>query len=136
MFLFISDNLAFLYTIWTQDRKLDVYLTKEEKEMYVWLDENEVTGTLLYPNSPDANYLAATYTETYPYLGLWSLTPNYRQRLDQVKLWMREGGSPVWMNDMEYLLIREETIPTSFNREKWSIVHQKGNLILFRQTDN
>lgn len=131
--LLTLDNIGFVYTTWSQHQECDMYLSKDEHQMYDWLDENEVSGVLLYPNSQCSSYLSATFTEMYPYLGHWALTPDYLERGESVLQWWHEGGSPAWLDDIDYLIIDPDTLPARFESDRWQEIYRAGDLVLLQQ---
>ncbi len=129
LMMVIVDNFAFVAkTLGPEDFSL--YLTQNESNLYQWINQNQLTGRVLIPDDPFYSYLTATYTGLTPYLGHWSISPNYRERDSNVKDF--RAGKPLgdWFNTMDYVIVSEENLINYSTLSNWKILRQEGDLIL------
>ena len=127
--VFVSDNAAFILQS-VRMKNQSIFLPPCLTKMYSWMDKQDLSGILLLPENAQQNYLAATYTDTVPYLGHVFLTPNYSERVGLVQKWTNndEGGS--WFRVINYIIINRELIQSHPSIQTWQPVHQECSLVL------
>lgn len=123
------DNAVFLgRTLGPAD--YSIYMTRDEYVLYQWIDEQGLQGNLLVPEDQFFSYLAATYTPLTPYLGHWSITPNYRGRLENVRALENARQPEAWLETIDYAILETDQVERFPILEDWRILHQQGNLLL------
>jgi hypothetical protein len=114
----VSDNATFIATYGSKE--LGEYLTPDQRQVYREMNDLGIAGTLL-TTDPQLGYLSATYTAAQPYLGHQFLTPDFRERIDQVGRWMGGEQEP-WFDTIEYILVEPENLPADFDRSVWRTI--------------
>ncbi len=129
--IFVLDNLAFVK--WrTFDIDTFMYLTIPQREIFSWIDQNNLEGTLLSSNY-DLSYLSATYTNVTPYVGYWNLTPEFDTRLMQVLKCSEHTQSEKWVEKIDYVLIENDFFPECLKNLTWFKIHTINDISLYEK---
>lgn len=123
------DNLTFLALTYGPN-DFSLYMTRNEYQLYQWIDQQDLQGNLLVPGDPFLSYLAATYTSLTPYLGHWSITPDYRGRLTNVQALETGQQAGPWFDDIHYVIVENNRVIQLPALDHWRVLHQQGELLL------
>jgi hypothetical protein len=103
------DNLTFVAASWTSEAPIPHYLTRSEREMFAWMEEQRLTGVLLCTDR-NLSYLAATYTSVRPYFGHGHNTPDFFQRIERMNAYFRFRQPAPWLEEIDYLLVAKRML--------------------------
>ena len=128
-----SDNIAFLTREVLQWGSRGFHLSKPEREMLAWLEDNRVEG-VVFCDTQEFCYLTATYTRLIPYYGHRHVSPDHVLHEKQTRSWFDGHEEGPWIQKMGYLLINRDTDAPLLNRDTWTPYHSNEQLILFRNS--
>ncbi|QDU29526.1 hypothetical protein ETAA8_46390 [Anatilimnocola aggregata] len=134
-FLAVSDNLAFYADtlgLGKEKSSLGLYLPPQARDMFAWMNSEQLQGVLLAPNE-DLSYLSATYTAVRPYYGHRFNTPDLPRRWNELDAWNLKGKSGPWLNTIDYLLIALKERPQGFRAEDWHLLRENNRYALYER---
>ena len=123
----IGDNLVFVKL--NTNRPLGYYLTFEERNLLTQVNLLDDSGIMLTLNRK-LGYLSATYTSVTPYVGHHFLTPKREEKLQNIKYWKANQYDLLEQENIDYILIKIENIPSDFDLSKWDTKLKSKNYIL------
>ncbi len=110
------DNLTFIVESWTNGAAEPKYLTRAEREMFAWMEQQHLTGVLLCPDR-DLSYLAATYTGVRPWFGHGYNTPDFPQRVKRLSAYLMTRRWETWLDQIDYLLVPKRMLHVAKARQ-------------------
>jgi hypothetical protein len=124
----VSDNAAAVGTVLGVERP-GFYLSRDEREMLRWIDDQGQTGVLL-GNDQRLNYLAATYTPLRPYVGHHLTTPDLRWRYRQMLRWLDGELTDPFDPEPDLLLLKRGAAIPELDLRFWKPLHANVELVL------
>ncbi len=112
------------------------YITREQKEIFSFLQKQASGKTLLISSDDDMAYLASVYTKAYPYYSHMYTTPFAAQKKKSLDNFLTSGTpDPGWLQkDLIYVLKTSDSIAlkalmpyrfdTSLNTENYKVFRQ------------
>ena len=125
------DNVAFLGSVVPTD-PYGHTMSPDLREVFARMDHERLNGVLLTPY-PDVSYLSATYTPARPYCGSATHTPDYAVRIAHVESWASAGPAAAWLNEVDYLLLRNVDLPMLRDRSVWQPWIENAEFTLFKR---
>ena len=125
----VSDNALFLFKECREGQANRILLTRDQREVFAWIDRAKLHGVLLCAD-PRLSYLSATYAGVRPYYGHFHNTPEIFRRRREVAAWNRCGEKGAWLDSIDYLLIERAKPPVAFDWPNWRELYRNGDYVL------
>ena len=133
--LISADNACFIAKDLGDGELKRIYLSREQREMFSWMNEAGLRGVLLCADLR-LSYYSATYTGARPYIGHFSNTPDIRGRWQNITVWHRQGETGLWFQSVDYILVERSNAPKVIDWGIWNEVHRNADYALLSRRSN